>query len=68
MYYGGEGGYLGAIECNDLDAMILPTKFGHDWAAVVGSLIATVPLGFYPADAPIARDSWGLVESGPNVL
>lgn len=67
MFYGGEGGLLGAIERNNLDAVILPTKFGHDYAAVIGSPVVTVPLGSYPAGTPIVKNSWGLVQSAPNL-
>ncbi|KAJ4350302.1 uncharacterized protein N0V89_008923 [Didymosphaeria variabile] len=67
MYYGGEGGLLGAIERNVLDAVVLPTKFGHSFAAVVGTPAITVPLGSYPADTPIVKNDWGLVELAPNL-
>ncbi|KAH8585361.1 amidase [Bisporella sp. PMI_857] len=67
LYYGSEGGLLGAIERNQLDAVILPANFASKWAATVGCPIVTVPLGFYAPDAPIVRDSWGLVKSGPNI-
>ena len=67
MFYGGEGGLLGAIERNNLDAVVLPTKFGHDYAAVIGSPVVTVPLGSYPAGTPIVKNSWGLVQSAPNL-
>lgn len=67
LYYGGDGGLLGAIERNNLDAVILPANFASSWAAVVGAPIVTVPLGFYPANTPVVRDSWGLVESAPNI-
>lgn len=67
MFYGGEGGLLGAIERNSLDAVILPTKFGHDYAAVIGSPVVTVPLGSYPVGTPIVKNSWGLVQSAPNL-
>jgi len=67
LYYGGEGGVLGAIERNNLDAIVLPTDFASDWAAPVGSPIVTVPLGSYPAGVPITNNSWGLVTSAPNM-
>lgn len=67
LYYGGEGGLLGAIERYNLDAVILPTMFSSDWAAPALSPIVTVPLGFYPDDAPIITNSWGLVESAPHI-
>lgn len=67
VYYGEEGGLLGAIERHDLDAVILPTMFSSDWAAPAQSPIVTVPLGFYPDDAPVIKNSWGLVESAPHI-
>ncbi|KAH8743914.1 amidase [Hyaloscypha sp. PMI_1271] len=67
LYYGDDGGVLGAIERNRLDAVILPSKFAADWAATVGSPIVTVPLGFYPAGVPVVKNSWNLVESAPNI-
>lgn len=67
LYYGNDGGVLGAIERNNLDAVILPANLASHWAAPVGSPIVTVPLGYYPADTPLVRDSWSLFESGPNM-
>lgn len=67
LYYGGEGGLLGAIERNDLDAVIMPTLFAPDWAAGIGSPIVTVPLGFFPAGTPVVNDSWGLTRFAPDV-
>jgi amidase len=67
LYYGGDGGLLGAIKRNNLDAVILPANFAASWAATVGCPIVTVPLGFYPAGTPIVKNSWGLVESAPNI-
>jgi amidase len=67
LYYGGEGGLLGALQRNNLDAIILPTDFASSWAASVGAPIVTVPMGFYPADAPVTKNSWGLINSAPNI-
>ena len=67
LYYGSDGGLLGAIERNDLDAVILPSITAPDWAAALGAPIITVPLGFYSADVPVVNNSWGLVESAPNI-
>ena len=67
LYYGGEGGLLGAIKRNNLDAVILPASFASHWAAPVGSPIVTVPLGFYPAGTPVVRNSWDLVHYAPNI-
>jgi len=67
LYFGEEGGLLGAIERDELDAVVLPTKYAPDWAAAVGTPIVTVPLGFYPAGTPVVKNSWGLVEAAPNI-
>jgi len=68
LFLGGEGGLLGALERHNLDAIILPTSFAPGFAAIVGAPVITVPLGFYPADAPKIMDRRGeLVDTGPNV-
>ena len=65
---GGEGGLLGALDRHDLDAVLLPSSFAPSFAATVGAPIVTVPLGFYPADAPFILNRHGdLVDTGPNV-
>lgn len=67
LYYGGEGGLLGAIDRHHLDAVILPADRSPTFAATAGAPIVTVPLGFLPADTKIVRNSWGLVTNGPNI-
>ncbi len=67
LYYGNEGGLFGALERQKLDAVVLPTQFASTWAAIVGSPVVTVPMGSYPADAPVVKGSWGLVTSAPNM-
>ncbi|KAH6693353.1 amidase [Leptodontidium sp. MPI-SDFR-AT-0119] len=67
LYYGEEGGLLGAIKHYALDAVVLPANFALDWAAAVGSPIVTVPMGSYPAGVSVTKDSWGMVESAPNI-
>ena len=66
-YYGGDGGLLGSIKRNDLDAVILPTSQSAGRAAIVGAPIITVPLGFYPGDTAVTTNSRGLVTRGPNI-
>ncbi|KAK4442395.1 amidase signature domain-containing protein [Podospora aff. communis PSN243] len=66
-YDGGEGGLLGAIERNSLDAVILPTSQAAGRAAIVGAPIITVPLGFYPVTWNVTTNARGLVQQGPNV-
>ncbi|KAI0487083.1 amidase [Xylaria cf. heliscus] len=67
LYYGDEGGLLGAIRDHDLDAIILPSHFAWDWAAIVGAPIVTVPIGAMPHSQPVISDADGLVSSAPNI-
>jgi amidase len=66
-YWGGEGGLLGAVERNKLDAVVMPTSQSAGRAAIVGAPIVTVPMGFYPGNWPVTRTSRGLVAQGPKV-
>ncbi|THV47294.1 hypothetical protein BGAL_0321g00090 [Botrytis galanthina] len=65
--WGNEGGLLGVIERYKLDAVVLPSLFSSDWAAVVGAPIISVPMGAMPSDQPIVSDADGLVSAGPNI-
>lgn len=68
LYYGGEGGVLGAISRNNLDAVILPTSMAPDIPAVVGSPGITVPLGAMPEGSPVVYNNRGnLIKSGPGI-
>jgi amidase len=67
QYWGGEGGMLGAIARNNLDALIMPTSQSPGRAAIVGAPVVTVPMGFYPATQPVVKTSRGLVTTGPKV-
>lgn len=66
---GGEGGMLGAIERNRLDALVLPTGVSRSMAAIVGAPIVTVPMGYLPPDTPVEKNPGriGLVLKGPNI-
>ncbi|KAK3312991.1 glutamyl-tRNA amidotransferase subunit A [Apodospora peruviana] len=67
-FLGGEGGLLGALDRHGLDAIILPSGFAPGFAAIIGAPAVTVPLGSYPADAPVIMNFRGdLVDTGPNV-
>ncbi|KAF7893633.1 uncharacterized protein EAF02_001171 [Botrytis sinoallii] len=65
--WGNEGGLLGVIERYKLDAVVLPSLFSSNWAAVVGAPIISVPMGAMPSDQPIVSDADGLVSAGPNI-
>ncbi|KAF2118336.1 amidase [Lophiotrema nucula] len=67
LYYGDEGGLLGTIKRHHLDAVILPSHFSWDWAAVVGAPIVSVPIGAMPSGQSIVSDADGLVSAAPNI-
>ncbi|KAG9838751.1 amidase, partial [Aureobasidium melanogenum] len=68
LYYGGEGGILGALSRNNVSAVLLPTQLSPGIPALVGSPVVTVPMGFYPADWNVTYNARKtLVETGPKV-
>lgn len=66
LYFCDGGGLLGTLARDNLDAVLLPANFAANWASTVGAPIVTVPLGSYPADTPVVKNPWGLVEFAPN--
>ena len=68
LYFGGEGGLLGALSRDNLDAVILPTLVGFDIPAVVGTPGIIVPLGAYPDGTPVEYNTRGdLIQRAPGV-
>ena len=67
LFFGTEGGLLGAIRRNKLDAVILPTDGAASFAAGVGAPGINVPLGYYPANYTVVKTSRGLVSSAPGI-
>jgi amidase len=68
MFLGGEGGILGALECHNLDAIILPTVIAYEIPALVGSPVVTVPLGAADAETPVKQVAgWDVVDQAPGV-
>ena len=68
LFYGGEGGILGALERNNVSAVLLPTQLSPSIPALVGSPVVTVPMGFYPSNWTVHMNSRKtLVSTGPNV-
>ena len=68
LYFGAEGGLLGALSRNKLDAVILPTLVASGIPAIVGTPVITVPLGAYPDGIPVERNSRGdLVQRAPGI-
>lgn len=68
MYFGGEGGVLGALAQYKLDALILPTDYSPGLPALAGLPVVTVPMGFYPVNSTvITSPPWNLTGVGPNI-
>ena len=68
LYYGGEGGILGALTRNNVSTVLLPTQLSPSIPALVGSPVVTVPMGFYPANWTVTYNKKKtLVSKGPNV-
>ena len=68
LYFGGEGGILGALERHRLDAVILPTVLAASIPALVGTPIVTIPLGAAPVATSLEKESfWDVVEMAPGI-
>lgn len=68
LYYGGEGGIIGALDRENVSAVLLPTQLSPGIPALVGSPVISVPMGFYPADWNVTYNRRNtLVSSGPKV-
>ncbi|KAL4894733.1 amidase [Aspergillus ambiguus] len=68
LYFGGEGGLLGALSRNKLDAVVLPTAVAASIPALIGSPVVTVPLGALPDGTPVVRNAFGdLVQAAPGI-
>ncbi|RAK96637.1 putative amidase [Aspergillus ibericus CBS 121593] len=68
LYFGEEGGLLGALSRNNLDAVILPTLVAYGIPAILGTPVITVPLGAYPDGTPVEHNSRGdLVQRAPGI-
>ncbi|KAJ0420940.1 amidase signature domain-containing protein [Aspergillus carlsbadensis] len=68
LYLGEEGGLLGALSRDDLDAVILPTYLAGDIPAILGSPVITVPFEAFPAEISVKYNERGdLVNTGPGI-
>ncbi|RCI13056.1 hypothetical protein L249_0693, partial [Ophiocordyceps polyrhachis-furcata BCC 54312] len=56
---GGEGGILGAMETDRLDAVLMPTSISHKCVPFTGGPAVTVPLGAYPDRARAVKSLQG---------
>ncbi len=64
---GGEGGVVGALDRNRLDAIISPSYFGYYVAGLAGTPVITVPLGALPPDFKEETTPKGQIYRGPNI-
>ena len=67
LHLGGPGGVVGALDRDNLDALILPSVVSSTIPALVGTPVITVPLGFYPASAQVVNSVRGLILTAPGV-
>jgi amidase len=65
LYYGDEGGVLGALRRTNTSAILLPTQLSPSIPAIAGSPVVTVPMGFYPTNCKyIEKEKRSDQESG----
>ncbi|KAL4883231.1 amidase signature domain-containing protein [Aspergillus karnatakaensis] len=68
LYFGDEGGLLGALARNGLDAVILPSLLAGEIPGIIGSPVITVPVGALPADTSVRYNTRGdLVDAAPGI-
>jgi len=68
LQLGGPDGIIGALSRDKLDAVLLPSQFSFTYAAIVGTPVISVPMGFYPQGTPETPNSFGdLVATPPNL-
>lgn len=68
LFFGEEGGLVGALSRHNLDAIILPSRLSADIAGIIGSPVITVPFDTFPAGTPIVYNLRGdLIDAAPGV-
>ncbi|OHE99887.1 amidase [Colletotrichum orchidophilum] len=68
LYLTGLQGYIGALNNHSLDALVLPTAFSVEDAAVSGTPVISVPFGRHPDDTEIVKDKTGTLNTvAPNL-
>ncbi|KAL2865727.1 putative amidase [Aspergillus lucknowensis] len=68
LSFGEEGGLLGALSRNNLDAVILPSCLAGDIPGILGTPVITVPFGALPVDTAVRYNGRGdLIETGPGI-
>lgn len=64
---GGPGGILGALERDNLDAVVSLTSVSSSFPALVGSPIVSVPLGFFPNGTRVVPSRRELIATAPGI-
>ena len=59
LYMADEQGVTGTLDKYDLDALVMPTFASFHLPAIAGLPVVTVPLGFFPAETPLAWNPKG---------
>ncbi|KAF1999217.1 amidase signature enzyme [Amniculicola lignicola CBS 123094] len=68
LFFGGEGGLLGALKRYNLDAVVLPTQDSSSISAIIGAPIVTVPLGSWPSGTKVVKNRRGTLNAtAPNI-
>ncbi|KKK26510.1 hypothetical protein ARAM_001004 [Aspergillus rambellii] len=68
LRFGEEGGLLGALSRNKLDAVILPSYLASSIPGIIGSPIITVPFGAFPKATAVRYNSRAnLVQEAPGI-
>ncbi|KAL3476066.1 amidase signature domain-containing protein [Aspergillus californicus] len=68
LYFGEEGGLLGALSRDNLDAVILPSSVAPIIPGIIGSPVITVPFDAFPPGTPVKTNARGdLVDSAPGI-
>lgn len=68
LFFGEEGGLVGALSRHNLDAIILPSRLSADIPGIIGSPIITVPFDAFPPSTPTLYNLRGdLIDAAPGV-
>ncbi|EER37276.1 amidase [Histoplasma capsulatum H143] len=63
----GEGGVLGALRRNNLDAIVLPSNVSPLASGMAGTPMVTVPMSVWPVDTKVVTSPRDLVLSAPGM-
>ncbi|KAL4819523.1 amidase signature domain-containing protein [Aspergillus spinulosporus] len=68
LYFGEEGGLLGALARHNLNAVVLPSSMALDIPGIVGTPVITIPFDSFPANTSVLYNGRGdLVDAAPGI-